>query len=126
MDKHLLQYHSILSTPQDSLLHAMKQFITFSGFYHLFIKQFVLRFSSCYMKLQNNIIVTIFCKYLLIGLSHCGSFVNKLFSTKQCTNCALIFKVLNFALTIVFFPVTHIKANMPQSALCGCCCTGNT
>ena len=113
------------STPQDSLLHPMKQFIKSSAFFHLSNNLL-----SDYTKLQNNITGTIFGNHLLIGLSLWVSFVNLLFSTKQCRNCAFIFKVPNFALIVVFFPVTikrtHVNANMPQSALCGCYCTGST
>ena len=108
------------STPQDSLLHPVKQFITSSAFFHLFIKQFALRFFFFFF----------FFMLYKIGLSHWGSFVSLLFSTKQCRNSALTFKVLNFALIVVFFPVTikwtHANANMLQSALCNCCYTGNT
>ena len=89
------------STPQDSLLYPMKQFIKSSAFFNLSNNLL-----SDYTKLQNNITGTIFGNHLLIGLSLWVSFVNLLFSTKKCRNCAFIFKVLNFALIVVFFPVT--------------------
>ena len=76
------------------LVHPLKRFITSSEFHHLLIKQFALQFCSCHTKLQNNITVTVFGKHLLIRLYHWARFVN-LFSTKQCRNCALIFKVLS-------------------------------
>ena len=121
LDKHLLQYHSILLflTP----LPRICSYIRWNNLLHLlhsiiYLSNNLLSDFLHVTKLQNNITVTIFGKHLLIRYSHRESFADLSFSAKHCRNYALIIKILNFALNVIFFPVTmkrtHANANMSQ------------